>query len=257
MVLPLFRLRAGVRLIRKPCMRAISDAPELIALAIRDLTIDFWNTRSGNAHARFFGDRACALYKCYATRRDPMKRQKFVLEAMVVVALTAVQCFGWTFAAEDQQLDPKDFPRFELTPVVDGLFRAGGLHARMAYNYLRYANALVLGGDALDEVVSRDIVLNDLLPMGFAGLAGLKEFRQQRNAAMSYDRALLMSIEFPSDDITNVDLCTERTDPATGNKFVFIIHAKDRWVDDMVVERWHSAEPQADGSNCTELAGSR
>lgn len=189
-----------------------------------------------------------------------MKGHKRRWEAWALVAVIAPILAAPLRAAEAipaGTYDPADFPRFELAPAVQAIFSAGGQHAQSTYNYLRYANALVVGGDALDAVVADDIVLNDLQPMGFSGLAGLKEFRQQRNAAMSYDRAVLLSIEFPADDISDVDLCTERTEPTTGEKFVSVIHAKDRWVGGKVVERWHSPEPQAAGTECMDLAAVR
>jgi hypothetical protein len=175
------------------------------------------------------------------------------LHVTSLVGIGLVLLLGVGVAAEVRQYNPKDFPRFELTPSVRQIFDDGGHRAKMAYNYLRYATALVAGGDALDAVVASDIVLNDLQPMGFSGLTGLKEFRRQRNAAMTYDRALLLRVDVPSNDITDVELCTERTDPSNSTKAVFVIHARDRWIGDKVVERWHRAEPQPSAKGCDDL----
>lgn len=161
---------------------------------------------------------------------------------------------GPASAAEPVTYNPADFPFFELTPQAKGVFATGGHPARMAYNYLRYSTALIKGGDALDSVVSPDVILNDLKPMGFSGLPGLKEFRRQSNAAMTYDRALLIRVAVPQSDITDIDLCTERTAPQTGKKAVSLIHARDRWASDKVVERWHQFAPQDSAKNCDEVA---
>ena len=140
--------------------------------------------------------------------------------------------------------------RQELAPEVRRVLESDDHNAHMARNYVRYASALGAGGDALDAMVAPDVRLNDLEPLGFTGLAGLKEFRRQRNEAFQYDRSVVTAMRFPAADITDVDICTERTDVATGGKRVIVIHARDRWVDDKVVERWHRAEELPADSGC-------
>ena len=146
----------------------------------------------------------------------------------------------------DQEL----LSEFEFTPEVRRILDGGGHDAKMGFNYLRYARALRSGGAALDAVVAPDIKLNDLEPAGFKGLAGLKQFRAQANAAASYERAVVRSMKFPAPDITEIELCTERKDSATGAMRTSVIHARDRWVDDKVVERWHRPERLPDGTSC-------
>jgi hypothetical protein len=153
-----------------------------------------------------------------------------------------------------QAADPKgvalpDLPR-ELTPEVQKILDAGGHDAHMLQNYLRYANALRTGGEALDLMVLPDVKLNDLEPAGFVGLAGLKAFREGQNTSMSYDRVVVRSISFPAPDITDVELCNERTDVATRAKVTFVIYARDRWVGDKVAERWHRREVLPEGADC-------
>ena len=147
------------------------------------------------------------------------------------------------------QYDPAEFPQ-EVAPEVRRVLESGDHNAHMALNYLRYAKALGSGGDALDAMVAPDARLNDLEPLGFTGLAGLKEFRSQRNAAFQYDRSVVTAMRFPAADVTDVDICTERTDTSTGAKRVIVVHARDRWVDDKVVERWHRAEELPADSGC-------
>lgn len=98
--------------------------------------------------------------------------------------------------------------------------------------------------------VAPDVKLNDLEQMGFTGLDGLKEFRSRQNAALQVDRTVVTAMSFPSPDITEVDLCSERTDRASGAKVTQVIHARDRWLDDKVVERWHRLENLPPNSSC-------
>lgn len=176
------------------------------------------------------------------------------LASIALAAAAACMPFGDAFA----QADPKavtlpDLPR-ELAPEVQKILDAGGRDAHMLQNYLRYANALRTGGDALDLMVLPDVKLNDLEPAGFVGLAGLKAFRQGQNTSMSYDRVVVRSISFPAPDITDVELCNERTDVATRAKVTFVIYARDRWVDDKVAERWHRREVLPEGADCGPVA---
>jgi hypothetical protein len=156
-------------------------------------------------------------------------------------ALLLSACVGSRSSSRSENLDPSQFG-FDLMPEVRRTIDLGGWNAHMALNYLRYAKALGQGGDALDEVVAPDVKLNDLERMGFEGLSGLKEFRKQRNSerdAVAPSRpAVVVSMNFPSPDITEVVLCGARN----------IVHARDRWVNDKVVERWHRLEsPPAGG----------
>jgi len=120
----------------------------------------------------------------------------------------------------------------------------------MARNYIKYATDLVDNIDALDSTVSKDVQLHDIESQGFKGLAGLKAFRKQRNAAFTYDKAILTAMRFPGPELIEVDVCTERTDTATGNKRVLFIYAKNRWVNDRLVERWDSIKELPPGSHC-------
>ena len=57
-------------------------------------------------------------------------------------------------------------------------------------------------------------------------------------------------MRFPAPELIEVDVCTERTDTATGNKKVIFIYAKNRWVNDQLVERWDSIKELPPGSHC-------
>lgn len=145
-----------------------------------------------------------------------------------------------------------EVPR-ELAAGVSALLQTGGHAAHMAQNYLKYANALRAGGAALDIMVAPNVKLNDLEPNGFVGLAGLKRFREGQNTSMLYERVVVRSIKVPAVDITEAELCTERAVTQTGAKITFVIHARDRWVDDKVVERWHRAERLPEGTLCESV----
>jgi hypothetical protein len=133
--------------------------------------------------------------------------------------------------------DPAEFSGYELAPEVRSILEGKDSRARMTLYYLRYSQALLAGGDALDAVVAPDVQLDDLGRLGFKGLAGLKEFRRQRNAAHHYDRFLITAMRFPAADISEAEVCTERTDVATGAKVVIVIHAHNQWRDGMLIER--------------------
>lgn len=201
------------------------------------------------ATAHAVSDRAISLsWTCVRMQYASNNRTSSMTIRLVSIALVAVAAFAFAQANAEGVVLP-DLPR-ELTPEVQKILDAGGREAHMLRNYLRYANALRTGGDALDLMVLPDVKLNDLEPAGFVGLAGLKAFRQGQNTSMSYDRVVVRSISFPAPDITDVELCNERTDVATRAKVTFVIYARDRWVNDKVAERWHRREVLPEGADC-------
>jgi hypothetical protein len=139
---------------------------------------------------------------------------------------------------------------FIPTEAVQRLIDEGGPNSRLAKIYIGYATDLVNNVAALDKSVAVDVQLHDLEPQGFKGLAGLKAFRMQRNAAFTYDKAIITAMRFPAPELIEVDVCTERTDTSTGNKRVIFIYAKNRWVKDKLVERWDSIKELPPGSRC-------
>lgn len=145
---------------------------------------------------------------------------------------------------------------FELAPTVRATLDAGGERAALAAVYLRYASDLVNDVDALDATVAPDVKLHDIGRLGFTGLDGLKAFRRQRNAELPYDRAVVQAMRFPSPGILEVDVCTERAEP-TGTKHTILIHARNRWAEGKLVERWDSFEELAGGRGCGPSAGVR
>jgi hypothetical protein len=117
-------------------------------------------------------------------------------------------------------------------------------------SYIKYATDLVNNIEALDKSVAVDVQLHDIEPQGFRGLAGLKAFRKQRNAAFVYDKAVITAMRFPAPELIEVDVCTERTDTTNGSKRIIFIYAKNRWVKDKLVERWDSIRELPPGSRC-------
>jgi hypothetical protein len=149
-----------------------------------------------------------------------------------------------------QAVDPiPEVPR-EFSPQVQALFAAGGHAAQMARNYLRYANALRAGGAALDIMVAPDVRLHDQEASGFIGLEGLKRFRAGQNTDTTYERVVVRSIKVPAPDMTEAEVCTERTLAATGAKYTIVIHARNRWANGKVVERWDRSERLPEGVGC-------
>lgn len=171
------------------------------------------------------------------------------------MTLTVVSCGGDREVVSASRYDVSVFSN-ELAPDVRRLFEYPSAQADMAYRYLGYANALVNDVDALDEFVAPDVQLHELTPLGLTGLAGLKEFRRQRNDSFSYDRRVVRAMRFPEPEIIEVDLCTERTDIA-GMKRVIAVYARNRWVNDMLVERWDRSEELSTGSDCGAPPASR
>lgn len=183
-----------------------------------------------------------------------MQHRKGWLLVVPAFALAVCSCSDSRTAASACP-DPSVSAGFELAPEVERILAACGHEAQMTASYLTYARALIAADDSLDAIVAPDIRLNDLEPAGFKGLEGLKAFRRARSAEMAYDRAVIQQARFPAPDITDMDVCTERRNPATGEQVAVLIHARDRWADGKVVERWHSFEMLPAGV-CTAEPGS-
>lgn len=179
--------------------------------------------------------------------------QTFIRSCLVAACCAMIGLAGCRSPAIDVRPDNYDMAllsAFEFAPEVRSILDAGGHDAHMGFNYLKYATALRAGGEALDSIVAPGVKLHDLEPRGFKGLEGLKDFRKGQNAALQVDRAVIQSMRFPAADITEIELSTERTVRDTGSKVAYVIHARDRWENDKVVERWHRVENLPPGSTC-------
>jgi predicted ester cyclase len=143
--------------------------------------------------------------------------------------------------------------RFELDPAVRAILKSDTSEAKLLRHYLRYA-ATLLSKDVseIDHVVTPDARFHDLEHAGYAqGPAGIKEFRRQVNAAFPDQRVLIHAVRFEGSDIIEVDLeaiATHQAElmgiAATGRKIRFLVHARDRFVDGRVAERWDQADPE-------------
>ena len=68
-------------------------------------------------------------------------------------------------------------------------------------------------------------------------------------------KSLITAARFVGDDVIEVDIEANGTDPKTGQKASLTIHARDRFVGDRVAERWDRAEwhaPPPKNSNARE-----
>ena len=82
------------------------------------------------------------------------------------------------------------------------------------------------------------------------GLEGLKIFRRQVNAAIPDEHIFVTAVRFEGDDIIEADLDISGTHtgeefmgiPATGRKIRFKVHARGRFVDGKMAERWDQAD---------------
>ena len=99
--------------------------------------------------------------------------------------------------------------------------------------------------------MSPDARFHELEAIGYPrGPEGFKMFRRQVNAAIPDEHIFIIAVRFEGDDIIEADLDISATHageefmgiPATGQKIRFDVHARGRFLDGKMAERWDRAD---------------
>jgi predicted ester cyclase len=136
----------------------------------------------------------------------------------------------------------------ELAPAVRAILAADTPNSRLLRHYLRFTEAILAADPAgIDRVVTPDARFHELEAAGLPrGPEGLKIFRRQVYASIPDEHIFVSSVRFEGDDIVEADLDITATHsgepfmgaPAAGRKIRFDVHARGRFVDGKMAERW-------------------
>ena len=142
--------------------------------------------------------------------------------------------------------------RVELSPAVQAILEAGNPNSQLLRDYVRFSDAIIAPDTAgIDRVVTPDARFHELEAIGLPrGLEGFKIFRRQVNAAIPDEHIFVTAVRFEGDDIIEADLDISGTHtgeefmgiPAAGRKIRFKVHARGRFVDGKMAERWDRAD---------------
>jgi predicted ester cyclase len=138
--------------------------------------------------------------------------------------------------------------RIEMHPSVRAILEADTPNSQLLRQFLRFTET-ILASDAagIDRVVSPDARFHELEAIGYPrGPEGLKLFRRQVNAAIPDEHIYVSAVRFEGDDIIEADLDINAIHsgaefngiPARGRKIRFDIHARGRFADGKMAERW-------------------
>lgn len=142
--------------------------------------------------------------------------------------------------------------RIELAPQVRRILEGNTPQAELLRQFLRFTEAIIAPDPAgIDKVLTPDARFHELEAIGYPrGPEGFKLFRRQVNAAIPDEHILLTAVRFEGDDIIEADLVISATHtgtefmgiPAAGRKIHFIVHARGRFADGRMAERWDQAD---------------
>ena len=142
--------------------------------------------------------------------------------------------------------------RIQLAPAVAAILEADTPMSQLLRHYLRFTEAIItLDPVNIDRVVTSDARFHELESIGYPrGPEGFKLFRRQVNAAIPDEHIFVTAVRFEGDDIIEADLDISATHtgekfmgiPATGRRIRFDVHARGRFVDDKMAERWDRAD---------------
>src|SRR5215469_6777411 len=143
--------------------------------------------------------------------------------------------------------------RIELSPAVRSILDADTAKSKLLKDFLRFTEAILAPDQAgIDGVVTPDARYHELEAIGLPrGPEGMKMFRRQVNAAIPDERIFISAVRFEGDDIIEADLDISATHTggeilgvpaATGRKIRFDVHARGRFVDGKMAERWDRAD---------------
>ena len=142
--------------------------------------------------------------------------------------------------------------RIELSPAVRAILEADTSKSQLLRHFLRFTEAILAPDLAgIDRVVIPDARFHELEEIGYPpGPEGFKMFRRQVNAAIPDEHIFIIAVRFEGDDIIEADLDIRATHtgdefmgiPTTGRKIRFDVHARGRFVDGKMAERWDRAD---------------
>ena len=142
--------------------------------------------------------------------------------------------------------------RTTLSPAVSAILEANTPNAQLLRDYLRFTDAILAPNPAgIDRVVTPDARFHELDAIGYPpGPDGFKIFRRQVNAAIPDEHIFFTAVRFEGNDIIEADLDISATHTgeefmgiaATGRKIRFHVHARGRFVDGKMAERWDRAD---------------
>ena len=142
--------------------------------------------------------------------------------------------------------------RIELSPTVRAILEADTVKSHLLRHCLRYLEAILAVDPAeIDRVVTPDARFHELEAIGLPrGPEGIKIFRRQLSAAVPDERIFISAVRFEGDDIIEADLHMTATHtgeafmgiPSTGRKIHFDVHARNRFVDGKLAERWDQVD---------------
>ena len=143
--------------------------------------------------------------------------------------------------------------RIELSPAVRAILEADTPKSQLLRHLLRFSDAILAPDPAgIDSVVTSDARFHELEAIGLPrGPEGMKMFRRQVNAAIPDEHIFIRAVRFEGDDIIEADLDISATHTggeilgvpaATGRKIRFDVHARGRFVDGKMAERWDRAD---------------
>lgn len=142
--------------------------------------------------------------------------------------------------------------RIELSPAVRAILEADTPKSQLLRHYLHFLEAIMAPDPAgIDSVLIPAARFHELEAIGYApGPQGFRVFRRQINAAIPDEHILVTAVRFEGDDIIEADLHMTATHtgeelmgiPATGRKIRFDVHARNRFVDGKIAERWDRAD---------------
>ena len=140
--------------------------------------------------------------------------------------------------------------RIELSPAVRAVLEADSPKSQLLKYFLRYLEVLLADPAGLDSAVTPDVRCYELEGMGYPrGLEGFRMFRRQVNAAIPDEHILITAVRFEGDDIIEADMEMSATAVgefmgirASGQKIRFDVHARSRFVDGKMAERWDQVD---------------
>ena len=142
--------------------------------------------------------------------------------------------------------------RIELSPAARAILEGDSPQSQLLRHYLRFSDAIIAADPAgIDRLVTPDARFHELEAIGYPrGPEGFKIFRRQVNAAIPDEHILVTAVRFEGDDIIEADLDISATHTgeefmgiaSTGRKIRFDVHARGRFVDGKMAERWDRAD---------------
>jgi predicted ester cyclase len=142
--------------------------------------------------------------------------------------------------------------RIELSQAVRAILEADTPTSQLLRHFLRFSDAILAPDPAgIDRVMTPDARFHELEAIRYPrGPEGFKIIRGQVNAAIPDEHIFVTAVRFEGDDIIEADLDISATHtgkefmgiPAAGRKTRFDVHARGRFANGKMAERWDRAD---------------